>query len=123
MAIITVQFTRDWFLTRFRLLADDILVEQEKRIRKYKFWENSKHLSAAEAGGVDHLAQLLAAGVQVNHHLRSGRVEPAVLKLDARSNTLILQALNTPVISFWAQKPLVSVLTILVELLVDGDFQ
>jgi len=91
------KFTRDWFLARFRLLAEDILVEQEKRMRKYKLWENSKHLSQIELSGVDHLKTLLEGGIQVMHHQRStGKIEQAVLKFDTQSNTLELKSLKAP---------------------------
>lgn len=63
--LIFSQFTRDWFLTRFRLLTEDILVEQEKKIRRFKFWENSRHLTEMEKSGADHLRTLLETGIQV----------------------------------------------------------
>jgi hypothetical protein len=84
-------------LARFRLLAEDILVEQEKRTRKYKLWENSKHLNQTELSGVDQLKFLLEGGIQVQHHQRStGRIEQAVLKFDTQSNTLELTPLRAP---------------------------
>lgn len=108
-----MQFTRDWFLTRFRLLADDILVEQEKRIRRYKFWENSRHLTQLEVDGVDNLRVLLEGGIQVMHHQRSGKIEQSVLKFDSKSTTFELQALKRPVFGFWAVQPMVTFIYII----------
>ncbi len=59
------KFTRDWFLTRLRLLADDILVEQERMARKYKIWEKARQLNPAETESVAKLQGLLERGVQV----------------------------------------------------------
>jgi hypothetical protein len=59
------QFTRDWFLTRFRLLADDILVEQERQTRQYKIWERARQLTPTETQAVAKLQGLLERGIQV----------------------------------------------------------
>lgn len=89
------QFTRDWFLARFRLLAEDILVEQEKRLRRYKFWENSKHLNQVELSGVEQLRTMLEGGIQVLHHQRNtGVIEPSVLKFDSNTTTFELTAMK-----------------------------
>ncbi len=89
------QFTRDWFLARFRLLAEDILVEQEKRLRQYKFWENSKHLNQVELSGVEQLRTMLEGGIQVLHHQRNtGLIEPSVLKFDSKTTTFELTAMT-----------------------------
>ena len=84
------QFTRDWFLTRFRLLAEDILVDQERYTRKYKIWEKARQLNPDETQSVGKLQALLERGVQVLHHELSGKVVEAVLRYASVSNDLQL---------------------------------
>ena len=85
------QFTRDWFLVRFRLLAEDILVEQERMVRRYKIWEQYRQLNATEVPLVSQLQTLLERGVQVTHHQLSGNiVDNAILRYDSAGNTLEL---------------------------------
>lgn len=89
------------------------MVEQEKRMRKYKLWENSKHLNQTELSGVDHLKTLLEGGIQVQHHQRStGKIEQAVLKFDSQSNTLELSPLK-PAGWFSSVEPAVSFLCVI----------
>lgn len=61
-----LQFTRDWFLKRFRLLANDILVDQERANRKFKL-DNMRILNENEISKVHDLEALLIRGVQVQY--------------------------------------------------------
>lgn len=84
------KFTRDWFLVRFRLLAEDILVEQERLNRKYKIWENYRQLNSVEIQYVSQLQALLDRGIQVSHHQLSGKIVDGVIRYEADTNTLVL---------------------------------
>mmetsp|Transcript_6955 Transcript_6955/g.11767 ORF Transcript_6955/g.11767 Transcript_6955/m.11767 type:complete len:314 (-) Transcript_6955:598-1539(-) len=84
------KFTRDWFLTRFRLLAEDILVDQERQSRRFKVWEKARQLSPVETQEVAQLQSLLERGVQVLHHELSGKVVESVLRYARVSNDLQL---------------------------------
>jgi hypothetical protein len=85
-----MKFTRDWFLTRFRLLAEDILVDQERMTRKFKIWEKARQLTAEETQSVAKLQALLDRGIQVKHHDVHGNISDAVLRYAAVSNDLQL---------------------------------
>jgi hypothetical protein len=67
LSLVQMQFTRDWFLTRFRLLADDILVEQERQARRFKIWERARQLNPTETQAVAKLQGLLERGIQVSY--------------------------------------------------------
>lgn len=85
------EFTRDWFLSRLRLLAEDILVAQEKSIRKFRVWENyanQKRLN--DMRSIDTLEELLTQGILVQAHLRRGDIVNATLKFDKSINCLSL---------------------------------
>ena len=84
------QFTRDWFLTRFRLLAEDILVEQERASRQYRIWDKGWQLNSSETEAVAKLQGLLERGVQVLNHEPTGKVIEAVLSYSSVSNDLEL---------------------------------
>eukprot|EP00601_Ochromonadales_sp_CCMP2298_P001133 CAMPEP_0173194082 /NCGR_PEP_ID=MMETSP1141-20130122/14311_1 /TAXON_ID=483371 /ORGANISM="non described non described, Strain CCMP2298" /LENGTH=237 /DNA_ID=CAMNT_0014118479 /DNA_START=515 /DNA_END=1228 /DNA_ORIENTATION=+ len=84
------KFTRDWFLVRFRLLAEDILVEQEKAVREFKIWEKHRLLSQVETTAVAKLQALLERGVKVLHHEVSGKITDATLRFSRASNDLQL---------------------------------
>jgi len=84
------KFTRDWFLTRFRLLAEDILVDQEREVRKYKIWEKVRQLNPIEVQSVAKLQGLLERGIQVLHHELNGNIINAVLRYASVSNDLQL---------------------------------
>lgn len=85
-----LQFTRDWFLTRFRLLAEDILVDQERLSRRFKIWERARQLNPVETQSVAKLQGLLERGIQVLHHELSGKIVEAVLRYSSVSNDLQL---------------------------------
>lgn len=75
---------------RFRLLAEDILVDQERLNRRFKIWERARQLNPVETQSVAKLQGLLERGVQVLHHELSGKIVEAVLRYSSVSNDLQL---------------------------------
>jgi hypothetical protein len=76
-------FARDWFSARFRLVSEDILVEEERQQRTYKIWENFSPLSDEQLGQVTRLQGLLERGIEVTSHWRSGEKSQVLLVYDA----------------------------------------
>jgi len=97
------KFTRDWFIQRFRLLAEDILVEQEKKIRKYKIWEHFRQLTPSETQLVNNLQSILERGVELLHH-QSGKIEKSLLLFEAKTNTLFIEPINNAYFGFWSSR-------------------
>lgn len=120
IVIVAVQFTRDWFLTRFRLLAEDILVDQERLSRRFKIWERARQLNPVETQSVAKLQGLLERGIQVLHHELSGKIVEAVLRYSSVSNDLqlfsrhegIFMSKETVMVSFSARLVVLPVCTV-----------
>ncbi len=62
-----LKFARDWFLERLKLVADDVLTEDERAARNSRRCNRVKTFSSAEVDTANHLQGVLKRGVQVTH--------------------------------------------------------
>lgn len=90
--------SRDWIVTRLRLITESILVGEERKYRKYKVWENMQLLSDNERKLAQAMTEELQAGVAVLWH--DNYITPLKLTFNVSSNCLSIITTET-VFGFW----------------------
>ena len=101
---------RDWFLERLQLVAQDILTVAEREEKERRKWFNlyasPAAVSPAEVTAANHMAEVLAQGVQIMSHNPVGQVLRSILTFDPRSDTLTLQPTDRSYLGFLANQAL-----------------
>jgi hypothetical protein len=85
------QYTRDWFIARFRLITEDILTSDERRYRRFKIWEKIKALGDEDTRAARNIESLLIQGIKMEHHDKSGMVEPVLLQYSKQTNSIFIK--------------------------------
>ena len=101
---------RDWFLERLQLVAQDILTVAEREEKERRKWTalytSVAAVPPAEMTAANHMAEVLAQGVQIMSHNPVGQVLRSILTFDSRSRTLTLQPTDRSYLGFLANQPL-----------------
>lgn len=85
------QYTRDWFISRFRLIAEDILTNEERRQRRFKVWESVKALGDEDNRSVRNIESTLTRGVEMDLHDKTGVVDKVMLEYSRSTNSLSIK--------------------------------
>lgn len=83
------KFTRDWFLERILLIADDVKSPEERTAIEMRRWGPNPRMNPADIGVAKHVMGLLMRGIQVIIHHASSRVVRGVLSYDQNYHTVV----------------------------------
>lgn len=72
-------YTKDWFISRFRLITENLQTDEERRQRRFKTWESPKLLGDSDSRSVRNIEGLLERGIEMEHHDRNGEKEKVML--------------------------------------------
>jgi len=98
------QFTRDWFLERFRILVDDILLDEEKSVRNFQKFcvHDTELLTNQQIEAATNLVSVLQRGVQILHHRTTGKIVKSKLVFDESKLLLSIQSLERGYFNLWS---------------------
>lgn len=110
------QFSRDWFLERFKLIIDDVLTELEKSLRAKIAWTLTSDTSMDVEGGAStvsaQMRALLERGLQVLHHHPSGRIIRSYISFSEASQSITIQPMERSFFEIY-KKDMVRLITLL----------
>ena len=96
--------SRDWLLTRLRLITEEILVDDERKNRKYKIWENMNLLNNEERKQAENMAALLERGIELTQHDATGEIRPgSLLTFDKIAKRFAIRKTYTTMMGFWTK--------------------